>query len=165
MKKYAIIFMSLLSLLFVLPVSHAVSAEADDDVLKVVYHADFANPRRMSAMITSINNMVTTYKSDLVDYDVRIVFVSHGIRFLTKDKLAKTPFAEDKELAERRDNIMQRLASLQNVHDVKLELCDITRQAVKLDAKKLMPNVKLVRSGVVRIAELQRQGFAYLKIE
>ena len=51
------------------------------------------------------------------------------------------------------------------MHGVKLELCDITRQAVKLDVKKLMPNVKLVRSGVVRIAELQHQGFAYIKIE
>jgi len=146
-----------------LPTSSSMAAESD--VVKVVYHADFSSPRRMSAMITSINNMVTTYKSDLVDYDVRIVFVSHGIRFLTKDKLAKTPFAEDKELTERKDNIMQRLASLQNVHDVKLELCDITRDAIRLDAGKLMPNVKLVRSGVVRIAELQRQGFAYLKVE
>lgn len=163
MKKISISSVLLMSLLLVLPADHSVAQE--DDIIKVVYHADFANPRRMSAMITSINNMVTTYKSDLVDYDVRIVFVSHGIRFLTRDKLAKTPFAEDKELAERKDNLMQRLASLQNVHDVKLELCDITRQTVNLDAKKLMPDVKLVRSGVVQIAELQRQGFAYLKVE
>lgn len=163
MKKYLISGMLLLSLLAILPVTKAVSA--DDEVVKVVYHADYANPRRLSAMITSINNMVTTYKNDLVDYDVRIVFVSHGIRFLTRDKLAKTPFAEDKALAERKDNLMQRLASLQNVHDVKLELCDITRQAINLDPQNLMPKVKLVRSGVVRIAELQHQGFAYIKIE
>jgi len=165
MKNIPGLFTLLMGLLFIFPFSNSISAEADDDVIKVVYHADFSSPRRVSAMISSINNMVTTYKSDLVDYDVRIVFVSHGIRFLTKNKLEKTPFAEDQALAERKDNIMQRLTSLQNVHDVKLELCDITRQAVKLDAKKLMPNVKLVRSGVVRIAELQRQGFAYLKIE
>ena len=42
-------------------------------VAKVVYHADFADPRRFSAMLTSINNMVTTYQHDLVEYDVRIV--------------------------------------------------------------------------------------------
>ena len=162
MKKLSIVSMLFLSMLFILPTTAAV---AEEGVEKVVYHADFADPRRMSAMLTSINNMVTTYKNDLVDYDVRIVFVSYGIRFLTKNKLAKTPFAEDKELAARRDNIMQRIASLQNVHDVKLELCDITRQAARLDAKELMPHVTLVRSGVVRIAELQHQGFAYLKIE
>ena len=163
MKKILIVsslFMSLVLVTF----SSVVVAE-EDEVMKVVYHADFSNPRRLSAMLTSINNMVTTYQNDLVDYDVRIVFVSHGIRFLTKDKLAKTPFAEDKKLAERKSNIMQRITSLQDVHDVKLELCDITRQAAKLDAKKLMANVTLVRSGVVRIAELQHKGFAYLKIE
>ena len=145
-----------------LPVSHAAS---EKDVIKVVYHADFPNPRRFSAMLTSINNMVKAYQSDLVGYDIRIVFISHGIRFVTKDKLAKTPFAEDKALAERRDNLMRRLSSLQNVHDVKLELCDITRKESGLDKEKIMPDVALVHSGVVRIAELQHQGFAYLKIE
>lgn len=163
MNKTALFSALLAGMLLMLPTTSPLAE--DDGVLKVVYHADFSSPRRVSAMITSINNMVTTYKSDLEEYDVRIVFISHGIRFLTKDKLAKTPFAEDKELAERRANIMQRLASLQNVHDVKLELCDITRQAIKLNKKKIMPNVKLVRSGVVRIAELQHKGFAYLKIE
>lgn len=163
MKKFSILSLVLLSASLMLPASNAVSEE--DDVIKVVYHADFPNPRRFSAMLTSINNMVRTYQNDLVDYDIRIVFVSHGIRFVTKDKLANTPFAEDKALAERRDNLMQRLSSLQNVHDVKLELCDITRQSSGLDTEKLIPHVEPVRSGVVRIAELQHQGFAYLKIE
>lgn len=163
MNKLSILGVLLVGILSALSAGRAIAAEGD--VMKVVYHADFASPRRLSAMLTSIRNMVTTYQNDLVEYDVRIVFVSHGIRFLTKDKLEKTPFAEDNELAKRKSNIMQRLSGLQEVHGVKLELCDITRQAVRLDAKKLMPNIKLVGSGVVRIAELQHQGFAYLKIE
>ena len=161
MRKFLVFSVLVISMLLQ-PVATTMAA---DDVVKVVYHADFASPRRVSAMLTSINNMVTTYQNDLVEYDVRIVFISHGIRFLTKDKLAKSPFAEDKELAERRDNLMQRLTSLQKVQGVKLELCDITLKAAGLDAKKLLPNVTLVRSGVVRVAELQHQGFAYLKVE
>jgi intracellular sulfur oxidation DsrE/DsrF family protein len=51
------------------------------------------------------------------------------------------------------------------VQGVKLELCDITRSQIKLDADKLADGVDLVPSGVVRIAELQREGFAYIKIE
>jgi hypothetical protein len=54
---------------------------------------------------------------------------------------------------------------LRDTEGVKLELCDITRQAVRLPREKLIPGVTLVPSGVVRIAELQRQGFAYLKVE
>ena len=136
-----------------------------DDAAKVVYHADFADPRRFSAMLTSINNMVTYYQNELVDYDVRIVFVAHGIRFVTDDKLAGTPFAEDAEMAERRENNAGRLDALHSVQGVKLELCDITRSQVNLDPGKLYKGVSSVPSGVVQIAQLQREGFAYIKIE
>lgn len=143
----------------------AAEAKAEPQLEKVVYHADFADPRRFSAMLTSINNMLTVYQSDFKEYDVRIVFVSHGIRFVTADKLAKTPFAEDAVFKARRAELRQRLTALQELQGVKLELCDITRESVQLPASKLMNDVTLVPSGVVRIAELQRQGFAYLKIE
>ena len=136
-----------------------------DDVAKVVYHADYADPRRFSAMLTSINNMVTYYQNELIDYDVRIVFVAHGIRFVTDDKLTGTPFAEDAAMAERRANNAGRLQSLHTVQEVQFELCDITRSQINLDAEKLYEGVESVPSGVVRIAELQREGFAYIKIE
>ena len=138
---------------------------AADDVAKVVYHSDFADPRRFSAMLTSINNMVTHYQNELIEYDVRIVFVAHGIRFVTNDKLAGTPFEEDAAMAERRENNAGRLQSLQSVQAVKLELCDITRTQIGLAEDKLYDGVSRVPSGVVQIADLQRQGFAYIKIE
>ena len=136
-----------------------------EPVAKVVYHADFADPRRFSAMLTSINNMVTTYQNDLVEYDVRIVFVAHGVRFVTSDALKGTPFAEDAALKARRKNLLERLRSLHDSQGVKLELCGITREQVRLDPVKIIAGVELVPSGVVRIAELQQNGFAYIKIE
>ena len=136
-----------------------------DEVVKVVYHDDFADPRRFSAMLTSINNMVTHYQNELIEYDVRIVFVAHGIRFVTDDKLSGTPFQEDADMAERRANNAGRLSALRSVQGVKLELCDITRSQIGLGADKLYPGVELVPSGVVQIADLQREGFAYIKIE
>jgi len=136
-----------------------------EQVEKVVYHADFADPRRFSAMLASINNMVTVYQSDLKEYDVRIVFVSHGIRFLTADPLKGTPFAEDAALKAQRQELLERVRSLHDTQGVKLELCNITLEAAHLDPKKLLPGVRLVPSGVVRLAELQHRGFAYLKIE
>jgi intracellular sulfur oxidation DsrE/DsrF family protein len=137
----------------------------DEDVIKVVYHADFADPRRFSAMLTSINNMVTHYQNELVDYDVKIVFVAHGVRFLTDDKLAGTPFSEDEKLAERRKDLKARLMSLHDVQSVGLELCSITSSQINLPSEMVYEGVEMVPSGVVRIAELQRQGFAYIKIE
>ncbi len=159
--------LSVVSLLaaFSMPALAANNNGESDEVLKVVYHADFADPRRYSAMLTSINNMVTHYQNELIDYDVRIVFVSHGIRFLTDDKLNDTPFQSDAAMEERRDNLHGRLSALNAVQGVKLELCDITRSQIGLPKDKLYKDVKLVHSGVVRIAELQHRGFAYLKIE
>jgi intracellular sulfur oxidation DsrE/DsrF family protein len=136
-----------------------------EDTVKVVYHADFADPRRFSAMLTSINNMVTYYQNELIEYDVRIVFVAHGIRFVTDDKLEGTPFAEDPAMAERRENNAGRLQALQNVQEVKLELCEITRSQIGLAEEKLYKGVTRVPSGVVQLANLQSEGFAYIKIE
>jgi hypothetical protein len=140
-------------------------AFAADDAARVVYHADFSDPRRFSAMLTSINNMVVYYENELLDYDIRIVFVSHGIRFLTDNSLKDTPFTADAALEERRANLRGRLATLNNVHGVKLELCDITRSEIGLSEDALYGGVQTVPSGVVRIAELQSEGFAYIKIE
>jgi len=148
------------------PPQQEAAAEENSEIRKVVWHADFADPRRFSAMLTSVNNMITTFQEELVDYDVRIVFVSYGIRFLTNDKLAGTPFEEDAELARHRPELIDRLKSLQGIQEVKLELCEITRVAVGLPKEKLIEGVVSVPSGVVRIAELQQlQGFAYLKVE
>jgi uncharacterized protein len=140
-------------------------AAKEDEVVKVVYHADFADPRRFSAMLTSINNMATYYENELQDYDIRIVFVAHGIRFVTDDKLDGTPFAEDAALTQRREDIKNRLLSLNNVMSIKLELCEITRSQINLSEDNLYDPVDSVPSGVVQIAELQRQGFAYIKVE
>ena len=139
-------------------------ATAEDEV-KVVYHADFSDPRRFSAMLTSINNMMNYYENELVEADVRIVFVAHGIRFLTDDRLEDTPFAEDAGLRERRANLKGRLLSQAETRGVKLELCDITRTQIGLSESAVYENVSLVPSGVVRIAELQQRGYAYIKIE
>jgi len=163
LRNKSISTLLLLITIFLVPIESTMAEE--DGIVKVVYHADFADPRRFSAMLTSINNMLNYYENDMADYDVRIVFVAHGIRFVTDDKLVNTPFAEDKEMADRRKSLKGRLNSLREVRGVKLELCDITRTQVKLDKTRLYPGVESVPSGVVQIVDLQRKGFAYLKVE
>jgi intracellular sulfur oxidation DsrE/DsrF family protein len=157
-------FLSLMTMaVFLTPFQIANAAE--DDIAKIVYHADFADPRRFSAMLTSVNNMTNHYENEMIDYDIRIVFVAHGIRFLTDNKLIGSPFEEDAEMAERRESNTGRLLSLNTVKDVKLELCNVTRSQIHLPEEQLHSGVDMVPSGVVRIAELQSEGFAYIKIE
>ncbi len=45
------------------------AAAQESELAKVVYHADFSDPRRFSAMLTSINNMITTYENELAEYE------------------------------------------------------------------------------------------------
>ncbi|HEX5091369.1 MAG TPA: DsrE family protein [Burkholderiales bacterium] len=141
------------------------STPALAQVAKVVWHVDFSEPRRLSAMIQNVNNMVTTYEGNLEDFDVRIVFVAGGIRFVTTDPLKGTPFAEDEAYRQARPDLITRLQQLRTLHNVKLELCEITREALQVPKEKIIEGVQPVRSGVVRIAELQSKGYAYLKVE
>lgn len=140
-------------------------AEEKADIAKVVFHADYADPQRMSAMLTSIFNMVTTYENEFMDYDIRIVFLSHGIQFLTHDRLKNTPFEVNDKQAKLREDLITRLTTLHNMQNINLSLCDITRQAIGLEKEKLIPGVTIVKSGVVEIAKLQSQGFSYLKVQ
>lgn len=143
----------------------AAKAEAPAALAKVVWHVDFADPRRLSAMIQNVNNMVSTYQGTFQEYDVRIVFIAGGIRFVTEDPLKGTPFAEDKAFRKQRKDLIQRLNQLRELHGVKLELCELTREAINLSKDKVIAGVEPVTSGVVRIAELQSKGYAYLKVE
>ena len=60
----------------------AAKAEAlAPQLAKVVWHVDFADPRRLSAMIQNVNNMVSTYQGTFQEYDVRIVFIAGGHPF------------------------------------------------------------------------------------
>jgi intracellular sulfur oxidation DsrE/DsrF family protein len=141
------------------------AADETTPVAKVVYHADYADPVRFSSMLTSIFNMVTTYENQFIDYDIRIVFLSHGIRFLTEERLKGTPFEVDDKFAETRKNLITRLQTLHNMQNINLSLCNITREAINLDKDKLISGVTLVTSGVVEIAKLQSEGFSYLKVQ
>ncbi len=145
--------------------SRKVMAQAPDAMPKVVWHVDYGEARRLSAQIQNANNMVTTYQNELIDYDVRMVFLSAGIRFVTEDPLSGTPFAEDAAFRSARPDLIQRLLQLRDLHKVKLEYCEITAEAIGLPKPRVIKGITGVRSGVVRIAELQAKGFSYLKVE
>lgn len=132
---------------------------------KVVYHVDFNDVTRYSATLTSVNNLLTAYENDLRDYEVTIVFVGHGIRFVTDDPLKGTPYVTNADLDKRRAELKGRLEALVKVRGVKAFLCDKTRDEISLDKAKVYDFIALTPSGVATIADLQMQGAAYLKIQ
>ena len=141
------------------------SAHAADDGAKVVYHVDFKDPTRYSATLTSINNIMNFYENELMESEVHLVFVGFGLRFTTDDALKGTPYEHDAALLERRDELKGRLDALINVRGVKVHLCDKTRDEIALKPEKIYEGIDLTASGVAKIAILQSEGFAYLKIQ
>ncbi|TKA89033.1 hypothetical protein FAZ79_07485 [Guyparkeria sp. SB14A] len=140
-------------------------AVAQDDTQRVVYHVDFADPTRYSATLTSINNLINDAEQKLLPWDVHLVLVGYGIRFATDDPLEGTPYAADEDLNERRAELKGRLQTLIDVREVNVHLCDVTRNEIGLSEDKLYEGIELVGSGVAKIADLQREGYAYLKIQ
>ncbi len=141
------------------------TAQAADDGAKVVYHVDFKDPTRYSATLTSINNIMNFYESELMEPEVHLVFVGYGLRFTTDDALKGTPYEHDKALLDRRDEFKGRLDALINVRGVKVHLCDKTRDEVGLPQDKVYKGIQFAPSGVAKIAILQSEGYAYLKVQ
>ncbi|WFE68236.1 DsrE family protein [Thiomicrospira sp. R3] len=143
----------------------ALPLKAADEGAKVVYHVDFSDVTRYSATLTSINNIMNAYENELMEADVHLVLVGHGLRFATDDALKGTPYEHGADLLERRDELKGRLDALMNSRGVKVKLCDHTRNEINLDPAKIYEGIELVGSGVFDIAILQSQGYAYLKVQ
>ena len=122
-------------------------AAGKDEPIKIVYHFD-AGFEQATKGLRNIKNHLD------VDPTTKIVVVAHaqGVQFLLDGAANATgnPFnIPVEELAAR---------------GVEFRVCEITLKSNKIDPKKLLPQTKLVPSGVVEIGRLQaREGFVYLK--
>ena len=117
------------------------------DPVKVVYHLNEGIPQATRAM-RNINNHLSA------DPTAKIVVVAHGpgIDFLLKEArdAAGNPFS----------NALDELI----VRGIEFRLCQFTLEQRKIDPSRVVPEAKIVRSGVAEVARLQaRDGFAYLK--
>lgn len=122
-------------------------AAGKDDPVKVVYHFD-AGLEQATKGLRNIKNHLD------VEPKTKIVVVAHaqGVNFLLEGTTNATgnPYNIPVEELDARG--------------VEFRVCEITLKSNKIDPKKLLPQVKLVPSGVVEIGKLQaREGFAYLK--
>ena len=137
----------LLSLIAVLPLglipvntSHAAGAN------KVIYHVNLGNEQATDALRNISNHLA-------VDPTAKIVVVTHsaGVDFLLEG-------AEDKNGNPYSDPVAALAAK-----GVEFWVCKITLERRKIDPKKVIPEAKLVPSGVVEVTKLQQEGYAYLK--
>ena len=131
-----------------------------DTDLACLYHCDFGDPQRFSAMLQNMNNHLSAYDFD--NFKLKLVTVVHsaGIKFFLDDR-SGTPW--EKETID--PEIYQRFTALTK-YGVEAYLCQITYKRLNIDPAKTRKDefLRFVPSGVATVAELQAKGFAYLKV-
>ena len=135
------------------------SVKKETDVA-CLYHCDFGDPQRFSAMLQNMNNHYSAYEFD--SFKLKLVMVVHsaGLKFFLED-LAGTPWEKDTI----DPDIYKRFVALTK-YGVEAYLCQITYKRLNIDPAKTRKDtfLKFVPSGVATVAELQGKGFAYLKV-
>ena len=113
---------------------------------QVVYHIDDVKTQGLKGLRNIRNHLD-------VDPGARITVVTHanGVDFLMEG--AKDPSGGD---------FAGPVAALV-ARGVKFEVCEITLQNRNLKREQFLQEASFTPSGVVRIAKLQKQGFAYIK--
>ena len=113
---------------------------------QVVYHINDAQTQALAGLRNLKNHLD-------VDPSALITVVTHanGVDFLMQD--AKDRNGNPYEIA------IQELVR----RNVRFEVCEITLQNRSLKKDQFIQEAAFTPSGVVRIAKLQKQGYAYLK--
>jgi uncharacterized protein len=122
-------------------------AAAASAPVKVVYHVSEGNEQATNAL-RNIRNHLSA------DPSAKISVVTHanGIDFLLDG-------AKDKNGNEYQANVQELVKS-----GVDFRLCKITLERRMIDAKRVIEEAKLVRSGVAEVSRLQaKEGYVYLK--
>jgi intracellular sulfur oxidation DsrE/DsrF family protein len=138
---------ALFSVLALLVAFHASAASPASGPVKVVYHLSEGLEQATQAMRYIRNHLAADPKA-------KIVVVAHagGVDFLLDG-------AEDKN--KNPYNVAVEDLSMQGVE---FRVCELTLQSRGIDKAKLLPEAKIVPSGVAELARLQaREAYAYIR--
>jgi hypothetical protein len=126
-------------------------AAPKDGVHRVVIHVDDNDPKRMNMALNNAANVDKYYKSKGEEVKIELVVYGPGLIML---HAAKSP-------------VKKRIASFgQNYDNISFRACGNTHKIMSKKAGKnvvLLPQAKMVTSGVVHIIQRQEEGWAYVR--
>ena len=131
------------------------SARAADEPKKhrIVLHVDQNDPAVMNQALNNANNILDYYRDKHEDIEIEIVAYGPGLHMLRDD----TSPVKDR---------IKTLADVSFPYKVTFSACNVTKTNMERVEGKTVPLVaqaRIVPAGVVRIMELQEQGYAYAK--
>ena len=144
-----------LATIVLLSIALASAAFAADDKKphRLAIHVDQNDPQVMNLALNNATNVIEYYRGKKEDVDVELVTYGPGLHMLRAD----TSPVQDR---------IKRLKELAFPGKIEFSACDNTKQGMeKAEGKaiSIVSDATLVPSGVVRLMELQEQGWSYLR--
>ena len=131
----------------------SVSLAADQKPHRVAIQVDQNDPQVMNLALNNATNVIEHYRGKNEEVDVDIVTYGPGLHMLRDD----TSPVKDR---------LKRLKELAFPGKVQFSACNNTKQGMEKTEGKPVPIVSdatIVPSGVVRLMELQEQGWSYVR--
>ena len=143
----------LLALAVALAGTAATGARAEGKTHRVVIQVDQNDPEVMNLALNNAKNVLELYRAKNEDVDVEIVAYGPGLHMLRDDT---SPV---------KDRIKQ-LTEVSFPSKLAFSACDNTKKAMEKREGHpiaIIPQATIVPAGVVRIMELEEQGYSYVK--
>ena len=129
----------------------ATMAFADAKTHRIAFHVDESDPKVMNMALNNVQNVSNYYAGKGEKVIIELVAYGPGLNMFVK---GKSP-------VEGRISVMS-----MSIDDLKFSACGNTHRKMSEKAGKdvaLIDGVGMAPSGVVRLVELQEQGYAYVR--
>jgi uncharacterized protein len=142
-----------LFLALVLSLTFLTTAAAEAKTHRIAIQVDQNDPQVMNLALNNATNVIEYYRGNNEDVDIEIVAYGPGLHMLRAD----TSPVQDR---------IRRLKDLVFPGKIQFSACNNTKQGMEKaegHAISLVPEATIVPAGVVRLMELQEQGWSYVR--
>src|SRR5688572_29767265 len=142
-KYGGLIIKDIVLFLFCLLITSNLIAQTNSQSVKIAFDVSSADPKVHEATLRHIKGVLVKYP------DAEIVVVAYGNGISMVQKNVSVVASDLKHFADTKK--------------VSFTMCQITLTNRKIDPATILEEVTIVPDGIVQLADLQRQGFAYIK--
>jgi uncharacterized protein len=128
-------------------------AHADGVKHRVVIHVDQNDPEIMNLALNNAKNVIDAYRAKNEDVNIEVVAYGPGLHMLRDD----TSPVKDR---------IKEISELSFPSNITFSACNNTKQGMEKREGHpitIIPQAHLVPAGVVRIMELEEQGYSYVR--
>jgi intracellular sulfur oxidation DsrE/DsrF family protein len=128
-------------------------AHADGAKHRIVIHVDQNDPDIMNLALNNAKNVIDAYRAKNEDVNIEVVAYGPGLHMLRDD----TSPVKDR---------IKEISELSFPSNITFSACNNTKQGMEKREGHpitIIPQAHLVPAGVVRIMELEEQGYSYVK--